>query len=93
MVIGLLQLSLRIPGSQSLKQKRQILLGLKTRIRQRFNVSVSETDGQDKWQVATLSIACVSSDQAHVNGCLSDLINMVERQRETELVDHQIEFL
>lgn len=93
MVIGLLQLTLRIPEAQSLKHKRRILLGLKTRIRQKFNVSVSETGDQDKWQLSTLSIACVGNDQAGVNGCLSDLINRVERERETELSDHRIEFL
>ena len=48
MVIGLLQLRLRIPENHSLKGKRQVLLSLKTRLRQRYNVSVSETEDQDK---------------------------------------------
>jgi uncharacterized protein YlxP (DUF503 family) len=93
MVIGLLQLSLRIPESQSLKGKRQILLGLKTRIRQRFNVSVSETDHQDKWQLSGLGVACVGNDRAGVNRCLSHLVESVKRERDVEMVDYQLEFL
>ena len=92
MVIGLLQLNLRIPESQSLKAKRQVLLGLKTRLRQRFNVSVSETDHQDKWQRAGLAVACVGNDRSGVNQCLSHLVESVERERDLELVDYRLEF-
>jgi len=93
MVIGLLHLSLRIPESQSLKSKRQILLGLKTRIRNRLNVSVSEIDHQDKWQLAALGVACVGNDRGGVNQVLSHAVEAVEREREVELVDYELEFL
>ncbi len=91
MTVGVLHLSLRIPESQSLKGKRQILLGLKTRLRQRFNVSVSETDHQDKWQLATVSVACVGTDRAGVNGSLSHIEEFVRRERNVGLVDFQLE--
>ena len=93
MTIGVLHLTLRIPESQSLKGKRHILLGLKTRLRQRFNVSVSETATQDKWQVATLSVACVGTDRAGVNQVLSHVEDVVEGERGVELVDTQLELL
>ncbi|MBI3615858.1 MAG: DUF503 domain-containing protein [Candidatus Omnitrophica bacterium] len=93
MVIGLIQLSLRIPESQSLKGKRQILLGLKTRIRNRLNVSVSEIDHQDKWQLAALAVACVGNDRAGLNRVLSYTVEMVERERGVELIDYDLEFL
>ncbi len=92
MVVGLLHLHLRIPENHSLKGKRQVLLGLKTRIRQRFNVSVSETESQDKWQVATLSVACVGTDQTHVNRCLNQVADLAGQDREAELTDVQMEF-
>ncbi len=93
MTVGLLHLNLRIPESQSLKGKRQILLSLKVRLRQRFNISVSETQDQDKWQLATLSVACVGNDRAGVNQCLSQVEDVVEGERGVELVDVQMEFL
>jgi uncharacterized protein YlxP (DUF503 family) len=93
MVVGLLHVNLRIPESQSLKGKRHLLLGLKTRLRQRFNVSVSETDHHDKWQLATLTVACVGTDRAGVNRCLSRVVEMVEQDREMEMVEYRLEFL
>ena len=92
MVIGLLQMDLRVPDSQSLKAKRQVLLGLKSRIRQRFNVSVSETEDQDKWQAATLAVACVGTDQVNVNRCLNQVADLAREEREAQLLDVQMEF-
>jgi len=92
MVIGLLNLRLRIPENHSLKGKRQVLLGLKSRIRQRFNVSVSETEDQEKWQVATLGVACVGTDQVGVNRCLNQVVDLAGREREAQVVDVQMEF-
>ena len=93
MTIGLLSLTLRIPDSQSLKAKRQVLLGLTTRLRRRFNVSIAQTDGQDKWQIVQLGIACVGTGREHVNRTLSYLVQAVERERAVELVDYGLEFL
>ena len=93
MTIGLLELRLRIPSSQSLKTKRQVLLGLKTRIRQRFNVSVAETEDHDKWQAATLAVACIGVDQVGVNRCLNQVVELARREREAELSDVEMEFL
>lgn len=92
MVIGLLSLRLRIPENQSLKGKRQVLLGLKTRIRQGFNVSVSEVEDHDKWQVATLAVACVATDQAGADRCLSRVAEFAQRDREAQVTDVQTEF-
>jgi uncharacterized protein len=47
MVIGLLTLDLHFPGARSLKDKRQALRSLETRIRNRFNVSLAEVEHQD----------------------------------------------
>ena len=91
MTIGLLQVDLRIPESQSLKGKRQILLGLKTRLRQQFNISVSETDHQDKWQLARLAVACVGTDKDGVNRCLDYVVESVKRERAVEFLDSQLE--
>ncbi|MDO8357540.1 MAG: DUF503 domain-containing protein [Nitrospirota bacterium] len=59
-IVGLCTVELFIPGSQSLKDKRQVLLSLKDRLREKFNLSVAEVDGQDLWQKAVLGLACVA---------------------------------
>ena len=41
MIIGLLTLDLHFPGARSLKDKRQALRSLETKLRNRFNVAVA----------------------------------------------------
>ena len=92
MVIGLLQLKLRIPENQSLKGKRQVLLSLKTRIRQRFNVSVSEVEDQDKWQLATLAVVSVGTDREGVNRQLNHVADLAQEEQEAQVMDLNMEF-
>ena len=42
MIVGLCTVELYLPDSHSLKAKRQVLLSLKDRLRDKFNVSVAE---------------------------------------------------
>lgn len=93
MVIGLLRVELRIGDSQSLKEKRQALKSLKDRLRQAFNVSISETDDHDLWQRAELGIACVGTDSAGVNRVLSLVVEAIERDRRVELSHYELEML
>ncbi len=52
-------------NSHSLKDKRQVVKGLKDRLRHKFNVSVAEIDYQDLWQRALVAAVTVASDHAH----------------------------
>ena len=67
MVVGVCQVSLHLPEGQSLKAKRQVLSSLKTRLCNKFNVSVAEIGDQDLWQRSFLGIACIANEASHVN--------------------------
>lgn len=93
MLIGALQVELYIPGSQSLKEKRFVLKSIKTKIRNRFNVSVAEVDQQDKWQRATLGISCVSNDRRLIDEILSKVQNLLMNDSRIEVTDQVTEIL
>lgn len=61
--ITLLSIELVIPYAQSLKDKRSVVLGLRDRLRSKFNASVAEVAFQDKWQRAVLAVCMVSGDK------------------------------
>ncbi|EFB0932525.1 DUF503 domain-containing protein [Listeria innocua] len=46
---------------QNLKEKRAILQRILTRTKQKFNISIAETDYQDLWQRTEISFAVVSA--------------------------------
>lgn len=93
MVVGLCTVELFMAGSQSLKDKRQVLHSLKDRIRGKFNLSIAEVDGQDLWQRAVLSMACVANDGGHVNQVLDQALNTIRGMPAVEVVRTQLELL
>lgn len=93
MIVGLCTVELYMPDADSLKAKRQILLSLKDRLRDKFNVSVAEVADQDLWQKAVLGIACVANEGAHVNQVLDQAINLIRSVRTLEMVQSRIDIL
>ena len=93
MTIGILNLDLYLPQSQSLKAKRQILHGLKANLRNSFNIAVTQVDEEDKWQKAQLAIVGVEKNRNTINSSLSRIINFVENFSQVELINHQIELI
>jgi uncharacterized protein YlxP (DUF503 family) len=93
LVIGLLSLELHFPGARSLKDKRQVLRGLETRIRNRHNVSVAEVEHQDLWQRTQLAVVAVNTDQTHLESTLRSVADEAARARGAELIDEQVEIL
>ncbi len=93
MVIGLLTLELHFPGARSLKDKRQALRSLETRIRNRFNVSVAEVEHQDLWQRSRLAVVSVNTDHTHLESTLSSIAGEAGNARDILLVDAQTELL
>jgi uncharacterized protein len=93
MIVGLCTIELFLPGSQSLKDKRQILLSLKVRLREKFNLSVAEVDGQDLWQKAVLGLACVANEGRYVNQVLDQALNVIRAVPTVEVVQSRIELL
>lgn len=69
------EVEIRIPGSHSLKDRRQVVRSLLAVARERFHVSAAEVGGQDTWQRATLGFAVVASEARLVD----DIIDEIER--------------
>lgn len=92
MVVGVCRVSLRLPENSSLKGKRQVLRSLTTRLRNKFNVSVAEVDDNDRWQIATIGVTCVSNDARHAREMLDRVLTFIEQTRlDAEVLDTEID--
>jgi uncharacterized protein YlxP (DUF503 family) len=91
MFVGVGQVELYFPESGSLKSKRFILKSIKTRIHNKFNVSVAEIENNDKWQRSSLGIAVVSNDKKIVDSTLNQVFNFIKNDFRVEVIDHSIE--
>ena len=86
MVIGVCRVTLHLPASHSLKDKRQIVRSLLARLRNHFDLAVAEVDDQDRWQIATLGLVCVSSSAVVADEVLSRAQDYIENVRLDALV-------
>lgn len=93
MIIGLLKIDLHIHDSHSLKEKRMVTKSLKDRLRRQFNITITETDNHEKWQLADLGIATISTDTRHANQVLSGVVKFIEDFKEAEIIRYEIEML
>ena len=93
MVVGVLQMRLVIREATSLKDKRRVVKSLRERIRNKFNVSVSEVDALDRRQMAVLGVALVTNDGAFADKVMAKVVDLVRRTGGAELVDYETEVL
>jgi uncharacterized protein YlxP (DUF503 family) len=94
MIVGVCRIRLRLPENHSLKGKRQVVKSLIARLHNTFAVSVAEIAENDRWQLATLGVACVSNNSAHAGEVLDAAVRFIESTRpDLELLDHEIEIL
>jgi uncharacterized protein YlxP (DUF503 family) len=93
MIVGTVQIRLRLQDARTLKDKRRVILALKDRLRNGFNVSVAEVDGQDNAQSAVLAVVQVGTDTRYINGTLDRVVQAVRKLPAVQLVDYRIEFL
>lgn len=88
-VVGAARWVLHLPGCQSLKMKRSVVRSLRDRMRSRFEVSVAETDLQDRRRMAEISAAVVSSDRRRVEVVLSKLDRFIRSDPRAEVVESE----
>lgn len=93
MIIGVLTIELLVPGSNSLKDKRQVVKSVLANIRNKFNVSAAEIDNLDSHRRAGLAFACVSNDRGVANSVLDKIIDCIQSNPLCEIGESDMEFL
>lgn len=94
MIIGIARVTLHLPASHSLKDKRQVVRSLLALVKQRFEVAAAEVDRQDQWQVAVIGIACISTSAAHADQIIAKVVDFIDTRRlDAEMIDYETEII
>jgi hypothetical protein len=64
-----------------------------SRVRNTFNVSVSEIGHQDLWQRALVGVALITTERSFAQRVLSKIMRFVEKERDISLIDSKMEVL
>lgn len=87
MRVGVLVITLRAPWVHSLKEKRMEVKSLTTKIRNKFNVSISEVDYQDVHQTIVLGLSFVATDNKGIDKIYEGVMSFIEDNSEAFLVE------
>jgi len=88
--IGACSITLVLRGNSSLKGKRSVLNRIKDRVKNRFNIAISEVGELDVHQVAHIAAATVGNDRTYIEGQLTHLIEYISGLTEAEVSHAEI---
>lgn len=91
MVVGGCSITLYLHGNNSLKGKRRVVNSIKARLKNHFNIAVSEVGDQDDHRRIRIGIATVSSDRKHTEEVLTKAVNFIENLQLAEFIDSKME--
>jgi uncharacterized protein YlxP (DUF503 family) len=91
MIVGSLRVRLLIRESRSLKDKRQVVRSIKERLRNRYNVSVSEIEAQDHRQLAVFGMAMVCNEAQPIRTTFAEIVQALRCHPVAEFIDHEME--
>ncbi len=86
------QVSLRIEGAFTLKDRRQVVKSLLDRLN-RMNLSACDLDGGDYVNAAQLGIAAASADADHAMQTVRAAVDFIERDGRAEVVSVEYDCL
>jgi uncharacterized protein YlxP (DUF503 family) len=94
MIVGTARIILYLPENYSLKDKRQDLKSLLSRVTNQFNVAAAEVGLHDQWTRAEVGIACVTTDTRHANEMLSRIVSFFETNLQQGYIeDYELEII
>jgi uncharacterized protein YlxP (DUF503 family) len=76
-IVGIMVLDLHSNSTHSLKEKRQIVSSMKEKLKNKFNISLIESDYQDLWQKIQIAIAMVANSKSIVEKAFDQIENFI----------------
>lgn len=80
-------------STHSLKEKRQIVTSIKEKLKQKFNISIIESDYQNTWQKIQLAIAMVSNSKPIIGKVFDQVEDFIYLNYPVQLVTVQKEYI
>jgi uncharacterized protein YlxP (DUF503 family) len=91
--VGIARYDFLVPGSTSLKDKRQVVRHIVGGLRTKFNAGVAEIDHQDLRQRGAIGVSCVSESSFHAKKMLMEMERYVRNQYAIEVLGATVEVM
>lgn len=87
MRILVMRITLRASWVHSLKEKRMIIKSIMQRLKNKFNISVSEVAEQDIHQILVIGIAAVCASSSQLDSTKENIISFIEENCDAEIIN------
>ena len=91
-MIAYCEVYLNIPGVQSLKEKRRIIKSLQDKLKNKFNIAISEIGNNDLWQSSLIGVVTIGNETAYLEKMLNSIINFIDEFYGVEISQYDIEY-
>lgn len=93
MVFAISVFELHVPGARNLKEKRRVVRSVVDRLRQRFHLSIIESDHHDLHQRAEIALAAVHHSYHEMQNLLADVRRTIDEQPDSILLHWDPQYL
>ncbi len=93
MVVGVCRITLSLPGSQSLKDKRSVLKRIKDRVHNKYNCAIAEVGLGDEWQDAEIAFCVVSNEHGFTQSMVQKILSFIEDLALAKIVDDEQDYV
>ncbi len=87
MIILCMKVKLRASWVHSLKEKRMVVKSIVQRLKNKFNISVSEIEEQDIHKTIVIGIAGVCANSAQCDSTMESILDFIEDNTDAEMID------
>lgn len=93
MIVGIMVMDLLSKSTHSLKEKRHIVTSIKEKLKQKFNISIIESDYQDRWQKIQLAVSMVSNSRVMIEKVFDQIEDLIYLNYPVQLVAVNKEYI
>lgn len=87
MRILIMRVTLRASWVHSLKEKRMVIKSIMQKLKNKFNISVSEVAEQDIHQILVIGIAAVCGSSAQISSIMENIISFIEENCDAKITN------
>ncbi|WP_027399997.1 DUF503 domain-containing protein [Anaerovorax odorimutans] len=87
MIVSIMTIKLYASWVHSLKEKRMIVNSICNKLKNKFNISIIESDEQDLHQTIVISIAYLSANKALSHSISEKIISFTETNTEATIIN------
>lgn len=91
MKVTTVKIELFMKESQTLKDKRKVIKSLIERIKNRYNVSISEVDNNDSCKKTTIGLAIVSNDVKFNDRQIKEIVYFIDSNPMVMIIKSEME--